>query len=514
MSITSIQKSNSVIQSKRKGIVHLEKMKDTDFLDLLNEIQDPNTGKFDASRITMNVKVDGFSGRFGFDETGIPFVESSRSGPKFRSGEFSAYVKEKGITDRVQVNRALLFDRWFDRTIEVAKRINKRIDLTDIKIHVEVLYLPMAEKQADGRLKFVGISYNPFPKNIDMILVPLFAERASTGELLENSDRIIEKIAFLKQVNSTLFVSNRLSFSGNIDVSSVIPEDLNGLQVLANSKKLVQKREAKARLQPVKDKLGNVILNHPSILGKDMLGKDYEGIILNTRNGPVKITTPEQKQIIANKAIINGKTAVVAIGSFVGHIGHQQLWNYTKEKALELKGDPYLFIGNGIGKDDPIPPSIKLKTWHKLHKDSADCISTVIEGGTLMQKIKHELINPLPGKPPRYDNVVIMVGEDQKDLPIANALMKAVNKFHGYEHVTVKLQVTPRKTGVKFTDLRNVLQDSSLNLEQKYQIWSKCFDETVLGKRWILHLMAVTRKGMNTSLAKNGKYKRRIQGSS
>ena len=40
-----------------------------------------------------------------------------------------------------------------------------------------------------------------------------------------------------------------------------------------------------------------------------------------------------------------------------------------------------------------------------------------------MQKIKHELINPLPGKPPRYDNVIIMVGEDQAKMPIAAALI-------------------------------------------------------------------------------------------
>jgi hypothetical protein len=32
-----------------------------------------------------------------------------------------------------------------------------------------------------------------------------------------------------------------------------------------------------------------------------MLGKDYEGIVLKTRLGPVKVTSAEQKDIIANK---------------------------------------------------------------------------------------------------------------------------------------------------------------------------------------------------------------------
>ena len=215
-----------------------------------------------------------------------------------------------------------------------------------------------------------------------------------------------------------------------------------------------------------------------------------------------KVTSQLMKDAVSAKQAARKtgplKTAVVAIGSFVGHIGHEQLWDYTVKKAAELGGDPYLFIGSAVGPNDPIPPNVKTQTWHKMYPKYKNNISAMSqEGGTLMQKIKHELINPMPGKPPRYDNIVIMVGEDQSKMPIANALMKSVNKFPGYEHVKVSLEPTPRGTGMSFTKLRNILKDPNATPEEQYAVWAQGFDEKKLGKNWILHLMDVARKGMN-----------------
>jgi hypothetical protein len=89
-----------------------------------------------------------------------------------------------------------------------------------------------------------------------------------------------------------------------------------------------------------------------------------------------------------------------------------------------------------------------------------------------------------------------MVGEDQAKMNIAQALMKAVNKFPGYEHVNVQLEVTPRGTGMSFTKLRNILKDPNATPEQQYAVWAQGFNEKKLGKDYILHLMDVARKGM------------------
>lgn len=77
--------------------------------------------------------------------------------------------------------------------------------------------------------------------------------------------------------------------------------------------------------------------------------------------------------------------------------------------------------------------------------------------------------------------------------------MKAVNKFPGYEHVKVSLEVTPRGTGMSFTKLRNILKDPKSTPDQQYALWAQGFDEQRLGKDWILHLMDISRKGMGVS---------------
>ena len=313
-----------------------------------------------------------------------------------------------------------------------------------------------------------------------------------------------------------MFIDNSLTQNDALDVTGLVPplENIEQLKALLASNKLAARREVKDALEPVALALEKAIISDPNIIGKDMLGKDYEGIVLNTRLGPVKVTSAEQKQIISDKnaAKVNArterprgeaKTAVVAVGSFVGHVGHEQLWDYTVKKAQSLSGEPYLFIGNAEGKDDPIPPDVKVQTWHKLHPEYAKNISSTMSGGTLLQKIKHELINPLPGKPPRYDNVVIMVGKDREQMAnqMAAALMKAVNKFPGYEHVKVTPEVTERAaeaggTGMSFTKLRTILKDPNATPEQQMALWSQAFDVKKLGVDWVQTLIDFAKQGM------------------
>jgi hypothetical protein len=389
--------------------------------------------------------------------------------------------------------------------------------LVDKQVTCEVLFLPFATQTAEGKLKFVGIEYDQLPKGVDLVLVPFRVVNATSGEEVPNGDNIIQALTELGQNGSVMFMSNRLVQKDGLDVTEIINplENLEGLKQIVSDTmgkrdraSLELRREVEAQLKPVQLALEKAIDEDPNIVGKDKLGQDYEGIVINSRLGPIKVTSQKQKDIIVKKNAAkaaarteqpresNNKTAVVAIGSFVGHKGHEELFDYTIKKAAAVGGDPYLFIGNAVGKDDPIPPDVKVQTWHKMYPQYAKNISTTQQGRSLMQKIKHELINPLPGKPPRYDNVIIMVGEDQQNMPIAGALMKAVNKFPGYEHVKVSLEATPRGTGMSFSKLRNILKDPNTTEQQQLALWTQGFDAQKLGVDWIKHLMDITKKGM------------------
>ena len=505
----SIQEAGEVKAQLRKGMPHLRDLKPIDLLDLIDEIHDGN-GSFKLQNIPLNVKVDGFGGRFGKNSEGKPFMGTSRTEPRYQAS-FVDYHQKKGTQDPDILGRAKLFDDLFGEMMSAIKLVDSKLGgkfLVNKQVTCEVLYLPFATETPEGKLKFVGIQYDKLPEGVQLALVPFAVVDADSGNDIPNSSEVIKKLTGLGRQGSVMFIDNSLTQNDALDVTAIVPplENIEQIKSLLSSGKLAQKREAKELLAPVALALEKAIINDPNIVGKDMLGKDYEGIVLNTRLGPVKVTSAEQKDIIANKNAAqaaartdrgrenSNKTAVVAVGSFVGHKGHEELLDYTIKKAKSVGGDSYLFIGNAEGKDDPIPPAVKVQTWHKLYPNLADNISTVVQGGSLLQKIKHELINPLPGKPPRYDNIIIMVGEDRKDLPMPAALMKAVNKFAGYEHVKVSLGVTPRGTGISGTALRNSLKNDPP--EQALATWSNAFDVNKLGEDWIKHLMDITRKGM------------------
>jgi len=505
----SIQEAGEVKAQLRKGMPHLRDLKPIDLLDLIDEIHDGN-GSFKLQNIPLNVKVDGFGGRFGKNNEGKPFMGTSRTEPRYQAS-FVDYHQKKGTQDPDILGRAKLFDDLFGEMMSAIKLVDSKLGgkfLVNKQVTCEVLFLPFATETPEGKLKFVGIQYDKLPDGVQLALVPFAVVDADSGNDIPNSSEVIKKLTGLGRQGSVMFIDNSLTQNDALDVTAIVPplENIEQIKSLLSSGKLAQKREAKELLAPVALALEKAIINDPNIVGKDMLGKDYEGIVLNTRLGPVKVTSAEQKDIIANKNAAqaaartdrgrenSNKTAVVAVGSFVGHKGHEELLDYTIKKAKSVGGDPYLFIGNAEGKDDPIPPAVKVQTWHKLYPELADNISTVIAGGSLLQKVKHELINPLPGKPPRYDNIIIMVGEDRKDLPMPAALMKAVNKFPGYEHVKVTLDVTPRGTGISGTALRNSLKNDPP--EKALATWSNAFDVNKLGEDWIKHLIDITRKGM------------------
>ena len=510
---TPVNEAGEVKAQFRKNMPHLRDLKSIDFLDLLDEIHDGN-GNFKLENIPLNVKVDGFGGRFGKDAEGKPFMATSNTSPRYAAG-FVKYHQDKGTNDPEILGRAKLFDQLFDEMMNVIKLVDSEFGpkfLIDKQVTCEVLFLPFATETPEGKLKFVGIQYDKLPEGVQLALVPFRVVNATSGDDLADAQEIVSKLTSIGQQGSIMFINNSLTQKEGLDVTALVPplENLEQFKAMLSDPSagsLKRKQEVAAALEPVKLALEKAISEDPNILGKELLGKDYEGIVINSRLGPIKVTSQTQRDVITAKNAArasarterprenNNKTAVVAIGSFIGHKGHEELFSkYTIDKAKEVGGDPYLFIGNAESKDDPIPPAVKVQTWHKLYPEYAKNISTVQEGGQLIQKIKHELINPLPGKPPRYDNIIIMVGEDRAGMNMPTALMKAVNKFQGYEHVKVSLEVTPRGTGISGTALRNSLKNDPP--EKALATWSNAFDVNKLGVDWITHLMDITRTGM------------------
>lgn len=509
---------------KRQGIQHIYnpgstvEMKDLDFIELCKEIVQDG-GKLAGTPI--NLKVDGAGIRFGKTSDGQPFFMTSRvDRPMTRDniGDFEAYGRKQG-----QSEEQLARTKNYDGALSTIVNADFMKDIPpDTIVQAEMLYNPMAQKEEDG-LKFVNIPYDPKKLGSTMTLVPFSVRQFSTGAPSPDAAKI--KQALVKDSSKDIkIINNTLNHKG-IDVTKIVNP------VVKNAESLVKalsvrgdspaKQQAKAVLTHARQALSDAIMNSP-IPGKDQLGDMIEGLVINMPSGRLaKVTSTHMKEKMAAKQLANKKPteggnrtkpAVVTIGSFVGHKGHQQLIDQTIATAKKLGGDPYIYVSPVMGADDPIPPGDKVTTLRKLYPEYANNIQVWDQRGTPMKKIEKELV--LPGNSP-YNKVVLLVGEDryegmknwmdslEKRMKDPVSLAKYGGTQNQVDFETVRTDRDPSKggTGISFTQLRNKLKEPNTSEQDKLNYWMQAFDGQSLGQDWVRHLMDVTAKNMGIQQA-------------
>ena len=494
---------------KRQGIKHIynpgssTEMKDLDFINMCNEIA-KNGGTLDG--IQINLKIDGGGIKFGKDTNGHPFMITSKvTEPMYSSdvGKFTKYGEEHGLNPE-QMARARSYDNAL--TTIVNSDFIKSLP-SDTIVQAEMLFNEMAQKSSAG-YKFVNIDYDPTKLGIKMTLVPFSIKQYSTGNSLPNATEIKKKL--MSYSNSTIkFVDNHLVQNG-VDVGKIVDPIVKEESKLKNALALKKKdpviyAKAKEILNVARKALSDAIINSPHIKGKNQLGKNIEGLVINMLNGQLaKVTSSEmQTKMAAKKAVLTNtrtKTAVVTAGSFVGHKGHEQLVNLVLTKAKEEGGDPYVYISSKVGPDDPIPPKVKLETWQKLYPSHADMFQLIVSPDGItnpspVKKIEKELVLPVDSP---YKKIILMIGDDRyegfkKWMDTLEKRMKdpvALAKFGGtqdqveFETIRTGRSAEEGGTGISFTQLRNILKDPNATEEQQLDFWCKGFDEKKLGRAW------------------------------
>jgi hypothetical protein len=179
------------------------------------------------------------------------------------------------------------------------------------------------------------------------------------------------------------------------------------------------------------------------------------------------------------------------------------------DKAQALGADPFVYISSMTGPDDPIPPEVKFETWQRLYPEQREIFSLIQPGGTPVKKIEKELVTV--SNPPPYDKIIVMVGDDRfegmrKWMEHLSKRMKNP-QYPGFEHVEFEVIRTPRSaeeggTGMSFTELRNVLKDTTKTAPEQFASWRKAFDP-ILDDKWIKYLITVARKGMGIQVKKD-----------
>lgn len=277
----------------REGIEHLQKMKDIEFIDFFTKIKKELNGKL--TNVPVQLKVDLLGFRFGKDSTGNIFVESSRSGPIYDEGSFIKHTMARGSADSIMIERA----QHYDDILKYFKNANiSKLLPNNTKVVVEVGYNPMAD-QKDDWITFVTVKYDKSKLGSLMTLFPHKVLVSSTGDKHPQEKEILNSL--YKLSTSQIKILNPFLQTSDIDISGYLDPldsiDARTKEVLLSRKAADKPEKAaiKELLQKIKDNLADYILHHPAIKGKEMIGSDIEGLILNIGGKDIKVTTPEFK---------------------------------------------------------------------------------------------------------------------------------------------------------------------------------------------------------------------------
>ena len=281
------------VATKRQNMLHLQKMKDEEFIDFVRKVKNEMGGKL--ADVKVSLKVDGAGARFGKDANGKVFFEGSRTGPIYEPKSFTAHAQSKGYQGEM-----LLRAGHYDDIFEIVTKSDFIKSLpNNVKVVCELFYNPMGEMSDDG-IKFVTVKYDKKKLGKVMTIVPFSVLVASTGQKHAYSSEIIKSL--YKQSDEDIkFIDPSLTTSGQIDISAFVDPILSlnqhSLNILKSRKAedKAAKENIKTLIQNVKNALADYILKHESILDKFKLGPDIEGLVLNINGQDVKVTTPEFK---------------------------------------------------------------------------------------------------------------------------------------------------------------------------------------------------------------------------
>lgn len=501
------------VDYSRKGIPHLynrlpdgrvssAEMRDAEFIELCKEIAE-NNGQLDD--VDISLKVDGAGIRFGRDSSGRAFFMTSRvTEPMYVDdiGAFTRFGQQQGQSDE-QLARTKNYD---DALSLIVKSDFIRQLPKDTIVQAEMLYNPMATPTPDG-LKFVNIAYDKKALGRQMTLVPISVRQYSTGGPARGASRIINKLVAASTPDIKI-VTNKLTHQG-INVAKIVDP-----VVKLDPKRRKENREA---LDRARQALSQAIMSSPAIKGRDALGKNTEGVVIRMPSGRMaKITSTEMKSAMSAKLApkqqqattsefgdTQPRTAVVAVGNFAGHRGHEALINFAIEQAKKQGGTPFVFVGSKVGADDPIDVKTKLETLKKLFPGvSISAVENQVSAtgsttGNILKKIEYELVK----KPPFYNRIVIAVGSDRTDdmTNWTQSLQRRFSKFPPLAHVQISVASLPRGSEQGGSDWSTTALRNSLKTKsdaEAFQDWARAYNVEKLGADYIRHLMAVARGNM------------------
>jgi hypothetical protein len=389
-----------------------------------------------------------------------------------------------------------------------------------------------------GKRGPVGNHYKAFDNTKELVIIPpKFTETGTPVDL--NKLRTISKYAASNGRQIEQFLAPEAGLS---DIRSIIysyvnsqvdnPGNLNKLGhnfaqwVEGNAKlspakklKLTQKMTANARGASAVFKITQAIMHiKDGIIGnkeQETLGSmgiraqmktgehGGEGFVHDPEagTGPTKLVNRGTftRANRMRESVEGGRTAVVGWGRGMGHKGHMLLAGAVIEYAKATGAQPFFFVSETVGQDDPLLPKEKLAIYKTVFPKFKDIFSTA-----------QTIIPALVGiQEQGFDNLVFVVGDDQKNsFRFLQGKTKTGNPVLPFSRVAVKsrqeiaeeLDIPELKiAGPRATPMREVLRNPQASTQEKFKYWRDAMPDA-LDDGKVMTLMKLAAARMNVPI--------------
>jgi len=200
-----------------------------------------------------------------------------------------------------------------------------------------------------------------------------------------------------------------------------------------------------------------------------------------------------------------GKKAVLGWGRGMGHTGHDALVTSVIHQAESTGASPFFIVSRSFGKDDPIPPEMKLSMYQKKFPKYKNIFSLP----TADKPTLNDVLTDLGSK--GYKDVALVVGADQKDafgylLKPAKSTGVEPYKSFGLDSLSVMSRQDTKAPGSdidskdyhegpRATPMRQVLLDPSKNEQEQFSVWRQAMSPS-LSDEEVLNMMNIAKDNL------------------
>ncbi len=201
----------------------------------------------------------------------------------------------------------------------------------------------------------------------------------------------------------------------------------------------------------------------------------------------------------------NSKKAVLGWGRGMGHTGHDALVNAVIHQAENTGAQPFFIVSRSFGKDDPIPPEMKLSMYQKKFPKYKNIFSLPSADKPTLNDVLADLASK------GYKDVALVVGADQKEafgylLKPAKSTGVEPYKSFGLDNLSIMSRQDTKAPGSdpgskdyhegpRATPMRQALLDPNMSDQDKFKIWRQSMSKS-LSDQEVLNMMKIAKDNL------------------